>query len=838
MSIREYIQNEIFGRRAREHGSLVIYDPSRRYRDIVLTMTAEKRQVIDASQSVIEQREVATDALLGLADGQIHQLVVWVPAAVPADDDGKQRDPFAVFAEIGAVFPQGDGDDYASLCRQAKPDHIPEINRLFEEGEPSFEMVDALDEGGSWPKLKTLLGANSSKEILLGIMSPKAGQDAALKTDATWVTEAREFIQRILGHKLKTRGQTRQSIADELWQVILFSEFVFDCAGDIPAALASVPRVGNEAKALVYDVCDELRKHQDHKDTYQQNAREIEKDLVLAEHCEEYRRLGDRDTFAFEERSYLQQLVERALAGQLEQARTVWDSRRTSIWLSHEDRLAEWSLASRALDLLDTAERLSTPKFPTLESIVQGYAMTWRDLDRHHREMEQAVNQWQGDHEGLDSLVARARTAYFRSVEALQAEFIRLVTAEGWPVSGGQVLWNSQVFSKTVAPALAAGKRVAYILVDSLRYELGVEIEKQLSDKHKVTLHTVCAQLPTYTEVGMASLMPDAESALKLLQKDGKLVTTLDGEAATTPSARFIYLQSRKGDQCGDLNLEDLLRQKKPKIPDKVKLLVVRTRDIDALAHGSVHQVHQMIPTLVRQLIRGLAKLAELGFDQAVIATDHGFILVHEQEAGNVAPRPAGTWLIEKDRCLLGVGTADSANLVMKAVELGIPGDVEDFAAPKTLVPYSRGVMYYHEGLSLQECVLPCLSVQLEAADTKTKKSSPPRLTLTYRQGKTDRITSRRPVVDLTWPQADFFHDDGEMEVVVEVIDSKENSVGLVSAGQSVNPATGGVRIKPGAALAVGLKMDDEFSGVFTVRVLNQAGVMLAELKLKTGYLE
>jgi hypothetical protein len=32
--------------------------------------------------------------------------------------------------------------------------------------------------------------------------------------------------------------------------------------------------------------------------------------------------------------------------------------------------------------------------------------------------------------------------------------------------------------------------------------------------------------------------------------------------------------------------------------------------------------------------------------------------------------------------------------------------------------------------------------------------------------------------------------------------------------------------------------MNDEFSGVFTVRVLNQAGVMLAELKLKTGYLE
>lgn len=838
MTIRDYIQHEIFGRRAREHSSLVIYDPSRRYRDLALAMASEKCRVLDASQSVIEQREWATDALLGLADGQLHQLVVWVPAAVPADDEGKQRDPFSVFAEIGAVFPQGDGDDYASLCRQAKPDHIPEITRLFEDAEPSFEMVDALDEGGSWPKLKTLLGANSSKEILLGLLSPKTEQEGALKTDATWVTEAREFVQRILGIKLKTRGQTQPSIADELWQVILFSEFVFDCAEDIPASLASVPRAGSEAKPLVYDLCDELRKHQDHKDAYQQKAREIEKELALPEQCKGYPYLGARDTFPFEERFYLQRLVDRALAGELEETRAVWDSRRSSIWLSHEDRLAEWSLASRTLELLETAERLSTPKFPTLESIVQGYAMNWRDLDRHHREMEQAVNQWQGDHDGLDTLVARARSAYFRSVEALQAEFIRLVMAEGWPVSGGQTMWNSQIFSKVVAPALEAGKRVAYVLVDSLRYELGAEIEKQLSDKYKVTLHTVCAQLPTYTEIGMASLMPDAESVLKLVQKDDKLVTTLGGEAATTPSARFVYLQSRKGDQCGDLNLDDLIRQKKPKIADKIKLLVVRTNDLDTLAHGSPHQVHQIIPTLVRQIIRGLTKLADLGFEQAVIATDHGFILVHEQGAGNVAPLPTGTWLVKKDRCLLGAGTADSANLVMKAAELGIPGDVEDFAAPKTLIPYSRGNMYYHEGLSLQECVLPCLSVQLEAADKKTRKSSSPRLTLTYRQGKTDRITSQRPVVDLTWPQGDFFHDDGEMEVVVEVVDSKDNIVGSVSAGQSVNPATDGVRIKPGVALAIGLKMEEEFSGNFTVRVLNQANVLLAELKLKTGYLE
>jgi hypothetical protein len=839
MTIREYIKNHAFGHRAQEHGVLVIYDPDRCYRDIALSMATAQCRVIDAAQSVIEQREAATEALMELAEGRIHQLVIWIPALRPEDNDGKQRDPFSAFSEIGSIFPQGDGDDYASICRKAKPDHVSEINRLFAEGAPSFEMVDALDQGGAWPKLKTLLGANSAKEILLGILSPKLEQEEALKNNPSWVSEAKEFLARSLGLKLKTKGQTRQSIADELWRALLFSEFVFDSAGDIPASLETVPRVDQEAKTLVYEICDELRKHEDRKDIYKTNAEEIEQELALINRSRGMARIGERDTFSFEERLHLQQFVDLALNGQHDKAREIGENRKKSFWYNQEDRLPEWSLALRALELLEVAARLSAPKFPTLESIIHGYAMTWRELDRHHREMEQSVNQWQGDHEGLEALVARARSDYFKSVEGLQAEFIRLIELEGWPASGGQLLWNCQVFSKVITPALDAGERVAYFQVDSLRYELGVELEKQLSDKRQVSLQTVCAQLPTYTEVGMASLMPEAESALKLTLKDGELVTTLAGNPAKTPAARFAYLQSRKGDQCGDIDLDELLRQKKPKVADKVKLLVVRTRHLDTIAHGTPHEAFQMIPSLVRQIIRSLGKVADLGFSKAVIATDHGFVLFHEQGAGNVAPRPSGNWLVEKSRCFLGQGKADSANLVMKRGELGIPGDFEDFAAPRTLVPYSRGQIYYHEGLSLQECVLPCLTVRLEAAEKKSRKAAPARLTLTYRQGKTDRITSLRPVVDLSWPQDELFTAEMGIEVAVEAADSKGNIVGWVGAGQSINPATGGVQIKPGSALAVGLKMAEDFSGNFTVRVLDpETNVLLAELKLKTGYLE
>jgi hypothetical protein len=837
MSIREYIRDEVFAKRAADTGCLVIYDPTRRYRDIVHGMESASCEVIDAGLSVIEQREAAMTSLRDLGDGKIQQFIVWVPVQKPEADEEYQGNPFSVFGRIGSEFPAGDGDDFASLCRRAKPDHVVEINKLFAEGEPSFETIDALDKGGSWPKLKTLLSADSPKEIIIGLLSPRADQDAALKSDPTWVNEVRDFIERTLGHKLKTRGQTRQSIADELWRLLTFSEFVFDCSGNLPDSLSSVPCAEKAGKALVLDVCDELRKHGDHKETYLKKALEIEEELALPERAKAMIELGGRDTFAFEERRSLDRFVDALFARKTDEARGILHSCRNSIWLGYEERLTEWTVAERALDLIEAIESYAQPAFPNLEAIIQAYVSLFRKLDRRDRELEQAVAECQEEHDGLENIVREARLGYLKVVSGLQAEFVRLVQSDGWPASGGKLLSNSQLFDREVAPALDAGQRVAYFLIDSLRYELAVELENQLSEKHIVTFHTVCAQLPTYTEVGMASLMPDAEKALSLANKDGKLVATLGGAVVSTPSARLAYLKSKKGDLCHDIELDDLVRSgKKLKLPDKARLLIVRSREIDAIAHESPHQVLQVIPSLVRLIIKALNKLESAGFQKAVVATDHGFILLHEQAPGDVTPKPPGNWLVRKSRCLLGQGEADANNLVFPREHVNIPGEFRDYAVPKTLVPYERGNLYYHEGLSLQECVLPCLCVELKA---QTAKKRLPAIHLSYRQGKTDKITSRRPVVDLAWSQMDAFAEEHEIEVAIEVVDSKGIIIGWVSSGQTVNPATQGIRIGPGQIVGVGLRMEDQFSGSLTVRALDSATqAMIDELKLKTAYLE
>ena len=84
-----------------------------------------------------------------------------------------------------------------------------------------------------------------------------------------------------------------------------------------------------------------------------------------------------------------------------------------------------------------------------------------------------------------------------------------------------------------------------------------------------------------------------------------------------------------------------------------------------------------------------------------------------------------------------------------------------------------------------------------------------------------------------------MFDQDYEIEISLEAIDSKGRVVGSVGSGTTVNLATQGVRIRPGLAISVGLRMDDDFSGTFAVRALDPATqATISDLILKTAYIE
>jgi hypothetical protein len=162
MSIAEFIRESVLRPRLKQAGALVVYDADKRYREQCFDLAADKVRVVDASESSIESREAALLALreVGQPKAPLEGVLIYVPAKRPETDEQKQADPFALYAECGAVFPQDDGDEYLSLCLRARPDHATEIRQVFATSPsgPTFAVIDAIGGGVSWPQLRATCG--------------------------------------------------------------------------------------------------------------------------------------------------------------------------------------------------------------------------------------------------------------------------------------------------------------------------------------------------------------------------------------------------------------------------------------------------------------------------------------------------------------------------------------------------------------------------------------------------------------------------------------------------------------------------------------------------------
>ena len=837
-SIKDFLQAHVLLPRLQKTGVLVVYDLERRYRELCLELASEALQVIDAAESSIESREAALTSLqaLGTPGGPLIGLLVYVPVARPLTDEACQRDPFALYGAIGAVFPEGDGDTYLSLCLRARADFSTEIRRIFEQDpNPPFAVIDAVGGGAGWPTLQATLGVESAREILAALLAPAEPQQAALKAQDAWAAEVKELLQRALGHKLITRAKSWSPIADELWRFLLFSEFAFDLPVALPASLADVPRAPAEARPLVDDLCEQLRNDRRTQALYIDRAEEIEASLNLRVACAQIADLGERDTFPFEERTFFAQAVDALKRDNTDRLRGLLGRHSRSVWIGRGENQAQWQLlqaAARLIEACNDADRQLPDHSRSQETLLDFYLTGLREVDRLQRELEQAAGDYIDSDGQMAAVVALARISYRKLANRAQSLFLRHLEKAGWPPAGR--LANADVFDRVVAPLLQeSGRRVALLLIDALRYELGVELQRQLAESSPVELQAAFAQLPSVTPVGMASLLPGAGQHLRLTRKDGVMAAALGDQVLTTVSQRMDVLRRRYGQRFHELPLSDFVRSK-PTLPETVELLVLRSNELDSNFESNPEAAPSLISRTFQQVAGAIHKLRGLGFQDAIIVTDHGFYLNSAASAGDVCAKPAGDWVTIHERILLGSGAGDANSLVLPADSLGIKGDFPQVALPRALVAYRAGQWYFHGGASLQETVVPVISVRIQPIAPTLSKT--PAVTITYKRGA-QRITTRLPVLEVTVSQGDLFFQGESVEILLEAQDRKGAVVGEARPGGPVNPATKIVSLKPGETVQVTLKMSMEYEGKFSVKALDPATMTIYhKLDLETDY--
>ncbi len=838
MSIQTFIQQQIFGLRLTKHGVLVVYDPDQRYRDTCLALAGERCEVVDATESSILSREQASKALLALGKGALDKLLVYVPAAQPLTEEARQTDPFAAYAACGVVFPCGDGDSFFELCLKAKPDQSMAIRKVFDaDPNPSFAVIDALGGGLGWPNLRALLKVESSRDILFAILAPSPQQEAALKGSDAWVAEVRDLLKSSIGLTLKTKGKTWSSIANELWRFVLFSEFVFDLPEQLPAALVDMPRADNIARPVIEGLCDDLRNDRRTQALYIDRAEEVESELELVVHCAQLVDLGLRDTFPFEERTFLARAIAAIHAEDADQVRQILTQHQNSVWTGKGESHAQWDLLRSAVDLMQACEDLDrqlAAHTRNLETLLEFYVSSLREVDRLHREFEQAVSdfEWQDADGVMTPVKQQARKQYGKLVEKVQVAFTGQLQNSGWPLPG--YLANADVFDRLVAPKLQQnGRKVAYLMIDALRYELGVALERQLAEDGVVELKTALAQLPSVTPVGMASLLPSAGQQLYLRNADQSIQPMLGDQVVGTVAQRMDVFRKRYGQRFAEGRLEEFVRDKVD-FSNDIDLLVLRAVEIDSHFENHPDTAPAEITNALKRIRMAIHKLTQRGFHEVVIATDHGFFMNNHAGAGDVCAKPAGNWLMVHDRCALGDGSVDSHHLLMSAEKLGIRGDFSKFAAPQTLAAYRSGLLYYHGGASLQECVVPVISMQLKVQEQPSLDKAA--ISISYKNG-VKRITTRVPVIDVAAETADMFSTDSDFQILLEAHNSKGEVVGEAKAGGPVDPASGTLTLKAGEKVQVTLKMQMEFEGKFKVKALNpKTNAIFSQIELETDY--
>ncbi|MGA2618059.1 MAG: BREX-1 system phosphatase PglZ type A [Thermoguttaceae bacterium] len=358
----------------------------------------------------------------------------------------------------------------------------------------------------------------------------------------------------------------------------------------------------------------------------------------------------------------------------------------------------------------------------------------------------------------LREQVESCYTNWYISGLALKwGKFVEPLLAK-WQIGG---LPNQhQFYENNVAPRLEeAERRRSFVIVsDAFRYEAAEELCRELNGTYRfeAELGSQLGVLPSYTALGMASLLPHTTITYKL---NGDVLA--DGKATSSTAYRDAILSCVDGMA---VKAEDLLAKKKDEGREFVsgkRLVYIFHNAIDAI--GDKAETEKDTFEAVRKAINELATLVSyiinnLNGHYIVITADHGFLFSEaapgEPEKSNLPNEPPGT-VKAKKRYLIGLDLGDDGRVWhgSTSATANAEGNME-FWIPKgaNRFHFSGAKRFIHGGAMLQEIVVPVVTVRhikgKSVEETKTKRVA------VHVLGMNHRITTSRHRFELIQTEA------------------------------------------------------------------------------------
>lgn len=674
------------------------------------------------------------------------------------------------------------------------------------------------EEGKFASVLRTIFDGAQSEALITRWLAEDDKDSTIVEKDAT--AELFKLIETRLGLPVPDHTTVTEA-RDKLLRYLLVSEFRSDLECDPPQSVSMVPEPpGKEHVERIRDVAESFRRG--HAETYVALANKVEADLGLGKAKIDAGHLGNIDTFRFEERALLAYAGELICRREFAKALGIVAGRSRSFWVDRDvGRQAQWEACRLMAELGREIEKVR----PALGKAngspakwVHAYAAEdgWFRVDALQRRLETWVAKMDEEPETEKSL-AVVRREHEELLKKMADGFAKLLGNAAWTVPGA--LHQTRIHPDVVQ---TMGGRVAYFFVDAMRFEMGVELARQLEGTKDLTIRPAIAALPTITPVGMAALLPGASASFSVVEHKGKLAASIEGTTMSGLTERLKFLKAKVPDAI-DIPLGKLLGTSPSKLSKSIgdaSLVVVRSQEIDALGENVDElTARAAMESVIGNVARAIRKLASAGIENFVITADHGHQFSIRKDDDMKTDNPGGDTVEIHRRCWIGHGgTTPQGTVRVTGAELGYETNL-DFVFPTGLGVFKAGggLSFHHGSVSLQELVVPVVSLRIPLKDSKIPTGKVAQL-----RGVPDRLTNRTFGVRVL-VVGDLFTTDPVALRVVLVSGNEQVGQAGMAIGGDLDRSSGVLHVSPNSEANVGMMLTRDDCTTVRVVVLDPA---------------
>ncbi len=458
----------------------------------------------------------------------------------------------------------------------------------------------------------------------------------------------------------------------------------------------------------------------------------------------DFRDLIDLDYFRLIDKKVISDLVHGISSRTIATADvSIWvRQRRQCHWYAEFEHLYE--AIDYAAQFIQTLEEANL----AMDSMVDGiekYTCSWFRIDRLYRKFIYHV-QCAGEVSLMGGLNTQIENLYSNKyLLKLSDRWQTLVDAASkWDVAS--IPTQKNFFKLWVRPFLDKDNKVCVIISDAMRYEVGDEFLSLIrqEDRYEATIEPALSMLPSFTQLGMAALLPN--TTLKFSDNDTGEVLVDDLPSRGTINRDKILKQAvnNRATAIKSENFMNMNRDESRELFKANDVIYVYHNRIDHTGDKlqSEGQAFEAAEQALEDLLKLVKKLAAANANNILLTADHGFIYQNQAiaESDYLSQDVTGQTILYRDRrFVLGKGLNPSSSVkFFTAAALGLDGDME-VCIPKSINRLrlkGSGSRFVHGGATLQEVVIPIIKIN------KKRQSDVSVVEIDILRGSSSTITS------------------------------------------------------------------------------------------------